>query len=227
MRARALAVIVGVAAAALVAAAVIVLAAGRQRFAAMQVEVQTLQNRVRALSYNTASGGGINVKMMPDPATGQAAVPLEEVFSFDRNHAICRVDTNPRAFRMPTYKMGEVLIQPHQFFMAMEATTIDQFDVVTLPNGRRRVTMRGGLSCATEVGQTQVKIGSRTAKEHATYLIEAVDGGGGGGKAGDSFAFTVFFDEREAPVNYGIFGPKATFTGQMVAGEITIVDPTR
>lgn len=227
MRNRSLVVIVGVAAAALVAAAVIVLAEGRQRFAAMQHEVETLQNRVRTLSYNTASGGGINVKMMPDPATGRATVPLEEVFSFDRNHAICRVDTNPRAFKMPTYKMGEVVIQPHQFFMAMEATTIDQFDVTTLQNGRRRVTMRGGLSCATEVGQAHVKIGSRTAKEHATYLIEAVDGGGGGGKSGDRFAFTVFFDQREAPVNYAIFGPKATFTGQMAAGEITIVDPTR
>ncbi len=85
--------------------------------------------------------------------------------------------------------------------------------------------MRGGLSCATEVGQTTITIGSRTAAEHATYLIEAVDGGIGGGKAGDSFAFTAFFDSKEAPVNYSIFGPKATFTGKMVEGEITIVDP--
>lgn len=227
MRARTLVVLLSLAAAVLVAAALVVLASERQRFGTMQTEIQTLQNRVRALSYNTASGGGVNVKMMPDPATGNATVPLEEVFSFDRNHAICRVDTNPRAFKMPTYKMGDVVIQPHQFFMAMEATTIDKFEVATLPNGRRQVTMRGGLSCATEVGQTKVRIGSRTAKEHATYLIEATDGGGGGGKAGDTFAFTVFFDEKEAPVNFSIFGPKATFTGQMVQGEITIVDPKK
>jgi hypothetical protein len=227
VRARPLVVLLGLAAAVLVAAALVVLMTERQRFAVMQAEIQTLQNRVRALSFNTASGGGVNVKLMPDPATGKPTVPLEEVFSFDRNHAICRVDTNPRAFKMPTYKMGEVVIQPHQFFMAMQATTIDKFEVTTLPNGRKQVTMRGGLSCATEVGQTKVRIGSRTAKEHATYLIEATDGGGGGGKAGDSFAFTVFFDEKEAPVNYSIFGPKATFTGQMIEGEITIVDPKK
>ena len=51
------------------------------------------------------------------------------------------------------------------------------------------------------------------------------DAGIGGGKAGDTFAFTAFFDPVKAPVNHGIFGPKFTFTGKMVEGEITIVDP--
>ncbi len=227
MRVRPSLVIAVIVAAVLVAAAAFVSVADHRRADDLAREAETLRNRVRALSYNTASGGGVNLKMMPDPATGKATVPMEEVFSFDRNHAFCRVDTNPQAFKMPTYKMGEVTIGAHQFFMAMEATTIDQFEVTTLPDGQRRVTMRGGLSCATEIGQTTTKIGSRTAAEHATYLIEAVDAGGGGGKAGDSFAFTAFFDEKEAPVNYAIFGPKATFTGKMVQGEITIVDPKR
>ena len=226
MRGRILVALVIVTAVVLVATAVIVLAGSRQQFATLRAELQVLQNRVRALSYNTASGGGVNVKMMPDPATGKSTVPLEEVFTFDRNHAICRVDTNPRAFKMATYRLGEVAIAPHQFFMAMDATTIDQYEVTTLPTGRR-VIMRGGLSCSTEVGQAKVVVGSRTAKEHATYLIEAFDGGVGGGKAGDSFAFTAFFDEKEAPANYSIFGPKFTFTGKMDQGEITIVDPTR
>ncbi len=188
-------------------------------------EVQTLQERVRRLSYNTASGGGVNVKMMPDATTGQPTVPLEEQFSFDRNHAICRVDTNPRAFKMKTFALGEVVIEPHRFFMLMVATTIDKFEVSTTADGKRRVAMRGGLSCATEVGQAKVTLGSRTVAEHATYLIEATDGGIGGGQAGDAFAFTVFFDPKDAPVNYQIFGPKFTFTGKMVEGEITIVDP--
>ena len=95
----------------------------------------------------------------------------------------------------------------------------------TEADGTRRVIMRGGLDCATEVGQAEVKIGSRTAVEHATYKIEAVDGGIGGGAAGDTFAFTVYFDPQEAPVNYAIFGPEFTFTGEMIAGEVTIVDP--
>lgn len=52
-----------------------------------------------------------------------------------------------------------------------------------------------------------------------------MDGGVGGGEASDSFAFTVFFDPEEAPVNYAIFGPEFTFTGRIVDGEVTIVDP--
>ncbi len=91
-------------------------------------------------------------------------------------------------------------------------------------DGKRQVRMRGGLSCATEVGQATVTLGSRIAAEHANYLIEAVDGGIGGGRVGDSYAFTVFFDPCDEPVNYSLFGPKFTFTGRMVEGEITIVD---
>jgi hypothetical protein len=87
------------------------------------------------------------------------------------------------------------------------------------------VVMRGGLDCSTEVGQATVTIGSRSAAEHATYKVEAVDGGPGGGSAGDTFAFTAFFDPEDAPVNHAIFGPEFTFTGLMVEGEITILDP--
>ncbi len=176
------------------------------------------------LSYTTASGGGVNVKMMPDPVTREATVPLEEVFSFDRNHAIRRVDTNRQAFRMPTYQLGEVVIAPHTFFMSMVAKSIEQFTVETQPTGARKATLRGELGCSTEVTQGTVVIGSRTSAEEATYVIEAVDGGIGGGDAGDSFAFTVFFDPKKAPVNHSIFGPKFTFTGRMVEGEITITD---
>jgi hypothetical protein len=188
-------------------------------------EVTALREKVRVLSYNVASGGGINVKMMPHSETGQPTVPLPEVFSFDRNHAICRVDTNPEAFTMPTYGMGEVTIAPHSFFMAMEATTIEQFAVTMNADGTRTAILRGGLACSTEVGQATVTIGSRTEAEHATYRIEAVDGGIGGGAAGDRFAFTVFFDPDEAPLNHDIFGPEFTFTGTMTLGEITIIDP--
>ena len=47
---------------------------------------------------------------------------------------MCRVDTNPRAFKMPTHKMGEVVIEPNQFFMAMTATSIEQYPVETMPD---------------------------------------------------------------------------------------------
>lgn len=208
-----------------IAAAAWVFNRERTRLASLDRTVQTLQERVRALSYNTASGGGVNLKMMPDPVTGKPTVPLEEVFSFDRHYAFCRVETNPRAFLMHTYRLGDVIVKPHAFFMAMMATSVDQYEVTTRRDGTRQVVMRGGLSCATEVGQAKMTLGSRTIAEHATYLIEAVDGGVGGGAAGDHFAFTAFFDPKEAPVNYSIFGPRATFTGRMIEGEITIIDP--
>jgi len=121
--------------------------------------------------------------------------------------------------------VGVVTVPANSFFMQMVAKTINRYAVTTLPGGERKVTMRGGLSCTTEVGQGRVRIGSRSAAEHATYLIEAVDGGIGGGAAGDSFAFTAFFDPQEAPVNYAIFGPKFTITGEMIEGEITITNP--
>ena len=193
--------------------------------AALEAQVRNLEAAVARLSYNTASGGGVNLKLMPDPETGEPVVPMQEVFSFDRNHALCRVDTNPEPFKMQTYEMGDVVVEAHEFYMSMVATSIEQYEVKAEADGTRRVTMRGGLDCATEVGQAEVTIGSRTAAEHATYLIEAVDGGSGGGAAGDSFAFTVFFDPEEAPVNYAIFGPKFTFTGEMIAGEVSIVEP--
>ncbi len=191
----------------------------------LQGKIDGLEAKVRRLSYSTASGGGVNLKMMPHPVSGQASVPLEEVFSFDRNHAMCRVDTNPQAFKMQTFSSGEVLVPANQFFMSMDVTTIDQFLISTATDRKRHLTMRGGLSCRTEVGLTTVRIGSRSAAEHATYQIEAVDAGVGGADAGDSFAFTVFFDPSQAPINHAIFGPKFTFTGKMVEGDITIVDP--
>ena len=184
-----------------------------------------LQALVSRLSYSTASGGGVNLKMMPHPETGEPTVPLPEVFSFDRSHAFCRVDTNPEAFVMPTFEMGDVLIAPFSFYMAMDVTSVEQWDIETIDESTRRVVLKGGLDCGTEVGQAESKLGDRTAAEHATYEIEAVDGGVGGGAAGDSFAFTVFFAPDEAPLNHAIFGPEFVFTGEMVSGEITIVDP--
>ena len=188
-------------------------------------EIDALQQTVTRLSYNSSSGGGVNVKMMPHPETGEPTVALEEVFSFDSNHVMCRLDTNNESFKIQTHAMGEVVIDPHSFFMSMVATSIEQYTVEVDDAGLRHVTMRGGLDCATEVGQANTTLGSRKAAEHATYRVEATDGGIGGGDAGDHFAFTVFFNPEEAPINHAIFGPEFTFTGDMIAGEITITTP--
>ena len=186
-----------------------------------QADLTAAQQRIAGLNTRwVASGGGVNKKLMPD-ASGTPRVAMLEAFSFDRNHAYCRVDDNLEAFVMPTFGMGPVTIPARSFYMSMVANTIDAFDAREAGSGRSQVTLRGNLDCFTEVGAT-LRIGSRTAGEPASYEIVAVDGGVGGGPKGDSFAFTAFFDERMAPLNHTIFGPRFTFTGEMIEGEITI-----
>ena len=204
-----------------------VFAQGAEPCPEAEAELTSLRAQVEALSINTASGGGVNVLMMLHPKSGEPTVPMDSVFSFDRTHAFCRVDTNPRAFKMPTHELGEVTIKPNRFFMVMEAIAIEEYVVATQPDGSRTCRMRGTVGCSTEVGQASVTIGSRTAAEPAAYRIDAVDAGVGGGAVGDSFVFTVYFDRVLAPVNYSIFGPQAVFTGELTSGEITIVDPAQ
>jgi hypothetical protein len=185
----------------------------------------TLEAELSRILLNAASGGGLNMKYMPHPETGEASVALPEVFSFDANHAFCRVDTNKDAFIMPTYEMGDVLIEKNEFFMAMSTTSMDEFKISKDSDGNNTVTVTGGLDCLTEVAKANMTLGSREVAEFAEYKIKATDGGLGGGKAGDTFEFTVYFDKTTAPVNYAIFGPEFTFTGEMIDGEITIPDP--
>ena len=196
-----------------------------QELGSLQQDSQILEAELSRILLSAASGGGLNMKMMPHPETGEATVPLPEVFSFDSNHAFCRVDTNREAFIMSTYAMGDLLIEENEFFMAMSTTSIDDFSVSKNSDGQNTVTITGGLDCSTEVAKANMTLGSREVAEYAEYKIQAIDGGVGGGAAGDEFKFTVYFDPETAPVNYSIFGPEFTFTGDMVEGEITIPSP--
>jgi hypothetical protein len=153
-------------------------------------------------------------------------VPLREPFSFDAHYAQCVVEDNPTRFAMDTFEMGRVVIEPHRFFMAMYADAIALSEVRRNPEGSLTALLEGRLSCATYAGTASVEVGSREAAEHASFLIEATDGGFGPDAPPDGFAFTVFFDPREAPVNHAIFGPEFTFTGEMIAGRITIGPPS-
>ncbi len=173
----------------------------------------------------TASGGGVNLKQMPG-ADGGATVPLRESFSFDAHYAQCIIEDNPARFAMDTFSMERVVIEPHTFFMAMHAHEVGLVSITDAGGGKRVAQLAGALSCATEAGTATGRVGSRTATEPAFFEIEATDGGHGGGTAGDRFAFTVFFDPEQAPLNHSIFGPNPTFTGELVAGEITIAAPS-
>src|SRR5215211_9408596 len=172
----------------------------------------------------TASGGGVNLKLMPD-VEGTPTVPLREAFTFDAHYAQCIIEDNPEAFSMETYSMGKVVIEPHSFFMAMYANEVSLVSIRDLGDGRRVAKLTGDLGCLTEVGTASGRVGSREAEEPAFFEIEATDGGHGGGAARDSFVFTVFFDPDRAPLNHAIFGPNPAFTGEMIAGEITIASP--
>jgi hypothetical protein len=173
----------------------------------------------------TASGGGVNLKLMPDPSGGDP-VPLRELFSFDAHYAQCVIEDNPAAFAMETHEMGEVVVEAHTFFMAMYANEMSLVSITAAAGGKRVAKLTGELGCLTEVGTATGRVGSRTASEPAFFEIEAIDGGHGGGAAGDGFVFTVFFDPERSPVNHGIFGPNPAFTGELVAGEITIAAPS-
>jgi len=172
----------------------------------------------------TVSGGGVNVKQMPSP-DGEASVPLRESFSFDAHYAQCIVEDNRAAFSMDTHELGRVVIKPHAFFMAMYSQEMGLVSIRRGPGGTRVAKLAGQLGCATEAGTAALTIGSRTEAEPAFFEIEAVDGGHGAGAVGDSFAFAVFFDPAQAPLNHAIFGPQFTFTGELVAGEVTIDVP--
>lgn len=176
------------------------------------------------MSLKSAYGGGVNLKLMPNPETLEPTVGLNEIFSFDSYHAFCRVETNHEPFIMPTFSMGDILIGKNEFYMVMATTSMDEFRISETSDGKRKLIITGGLDCATEVAKANTKIGSKDASEHATYKIEALDGGLGGGQSGDSFEFTAYFSPVDAPVNYAIFGPQFTFTGEMISGEITIAD---
>jgi hypothetical protein len=209
----------------LIAVVITALLVGGGVWFSSQSSLNTANDKIEALSDNTASGGGMNIKLLPDQDTMEATVPMEEVFSFDRNHAICWVESNPIAFTMPTFGMGAVPIDQNGFFMSMVASSVDTYEISTNSDGSTQVEMTGTLGCNTEVFSSGTQFGDRAASEPATYRVLAVDNGIGGGRAGDTFAYTVFFDETTAPLNHAIFGPEFTFTGQMNAGEITVLDP--
>lgn len=168
-----------------------------------------------------ASGNGVNLKLMPD-RDGEPTVPLRELFGFDSYYAQCVIEDNSASFAMDTFEMGRVVVEPHTFFMAMYAHEISLASIHDAGNGVKIAKLTGDLGCLTEVGTATGHVGSRDVEEPAYFEIEAVDGGHGGGTAGDRFSFIVYFNPKQAPVNHGIFGPNPTFTGELIAGEVTI-----
>ena len=191
-----------------------------------------LQSQVGDLAAITAFGGGVNQKSMPT-LSGDVSHVMDESFSFSTEYALCRVDTNFADFMMPTFGLGEIPIEANTFFMAMSSNNIESYEISTNSDGSTQAVLLGTLDCFTEVDLTENPLvpddfkavfGSRTDPEPASFRVTAVDGGVGGGGAGDRFEFTTFFDPAAAPFNHAVFGPEFTFTGVMSEGEITVLD---
>ena len=189
----------------------------------LEGDITTLEGQVNDYAAIAAFGGGVNAKFMP-AEDGTLIHAMDEVFSFSTEYALCRVDTNFTDFVMPTYGLGEVPIPAKSFYMAMASNNIESHEISTNSDGSTQVVLTGTLDCFTEVVLPDATFGGRTAGEPATFRVTAIDSGMGGGGAGDTFAFTTFFDPDAAPLNHTIFGPEFTFTGAMTDGEITIRD---
>src|SRR5215213_2162374 len=101
----------------------------------------------------TASGAGVNLKLMPD-VDGNPVVPMREPFAFDANYAQCIVEDNAERFAMDTFGMGRVVIEPHQFFMAMHADNMGLYGITREANGALTATLLGALFCSTYAGTT-------------------------------------------------------------------------
>jgi hypothetical protein len=119
---------------------------------------------------------------------------------------------------MDTYKMGHVVVDANSFQMVMLTRDVEVPEFTVTSDGTAMVKLTGEIDCSTVASVASTKVGGMEIIEPAPFEIVAAKDA----KAGDSFVFIVFFDPDKAPVNYAIFGPKATFTGKVVSGGLTI-----
>ena len=185
------------------------LAEERDRNSQLQTDLVDLNNKLEDLQRWAIFGGGSNVKNMPNTVDKQPTVRMDEVFYFDQKRAFCRVDNNPESFIMPTYLMGEVPIEANTFFMLMSTSSLHVKSIDEAENSTCILESDSG-DCFTEASAGGTIYGSRIEPEPFKSEIVAVDG--------KAFSYTALFDENEAPINYAIFGPKFTFTGDLTVG---------
>ena len=179
----------------------------------LEENITVLNDDLDILNSWALYGGGSNIKKMPNTIDKKPTIQMDENFYFDHRTAICRVDNNPEAFIMQTYKMGEVQIEKNTFFMLMSTKSLHVKSIEESENST--CILEGEIGdCFTEASAKGQVLGSRIKPEPFLPEVVAVDE--------KSFAFTAYFDEREAPVNYAIFGPKFTFTGELTTGSVTV-----
>ena len=114
----------------------------------------------------------LKIKLIIDSVERQANL-LETEWLIERNahgkldHATFVIDDPTNTISLSRGK--EVLIEAFSFYMAMDVTAVDQWEIETIDATTTRLVMRGGLDCTTAVGQADSKLGDRNAEAFASF----------------------------------------------------------
>lgn len=169
-----------------------------------------------------ASGGGILSMMMLDQDRNPT-VPLPVMFAFDPNFVMLHVQTNKERFLLPTFSLGDLIIEPETFTL----TLFGSLPVVKFSkaeDGRAVATLKGTGSCGVSANSSSSTIGGKQLKEEVTFESTATDGGD---KNQGKFFTRLLVRESQSPNLYSIFGPEEKFAGELISGQVTVKEVIR
>jgi hypothetical protein len=153
---------------------------------------------------------GLGTELIDSPK-GPDGVPfdLTSIFAFTKDFFHCAVLTNEQAFTMPTHGLGPVEIGKNQFFMSVDSVSIES----VRRTAAGRVELNG-------MARSITRVGDKFEEAVVPFNVVAVDGGPG--FARDSLLLTVFYNEKDSPMQLAIFGPEAHFGHAILSGDIAI-----
>ena len=134
---------------------------------------------------------------------------LTSIFAFTKDFFHCVVLTNDQVFTMPTHSLGSVLIGKNQFFMSVDSVGIDSVRKAAAG----RVELKG-------MARSITRVGDKFEEAIVPFNVVAVDGGPGFER--DSLLLTVFYNEKDSPLQLAIFGSEAHFGHSILSGDIAI-----
>jgi hypothetical protein len=153
---------------------------------------------------------GLGTELIDRPK-GPNGVPfdLTSIFAFTKDFFHCVVLTNDQTFTMPTHSLGLAEIPKNQFFMSVDSVGIES--VRKAAPGR--VEFNG-------MARSITRVGGKFEAAIVPFNVVAVDGGPG--FVQDSLLLTVFYNQKDSPMQLAIFGPEAHFGHSILSGDIAI-----
>jgi hypothetical protein len=134
---------------------------------------------------------------------------LTSIFAFTSDLFHCVVLTNDRAFTMPTHSLGLVEIGKNQFFMSVDSVRIESITMAAVG----RVEFNG-------MARSITRVEDKFEEAVVPFNVVAVDGGPGFERG--SLLLTVFYTDKDSPMQLAIFGPDAHFGHSILSGDIAI-----